>query len=94
VVRSDLFDDLNYATVLPITTDLRPGFSMRVDLQPDSENGLRSVSQVMVDWPQTLRYSDMGAAIGHLDAETMRAVTREMAVVLGIAGGTRRPRQF
>ena len=84
VVRSDLLAGLSYATVLPITTEIREGVSMRVDVEPGPENGLRETSQVMVDWPQTLSSSDMGQAIGYLDATTMRVITREMAVVLGI----------
>ena len=91
VVRSDLLSALSYATVLPITTDLRADISLRIDVEPNEENGLRAPSQVMVDWPQTIRFSDMGQAIGHLDMETMRSVTRQMAIVLGI--GTVRPRR-
>ena len=92
VVRSDLLAELSYATVLPITSELRPGISLRIDVVPTVENGLRSASQVMVDWPQTVRFSDMGAVIGELEAATMRLVTRQMAVVLGI-GGAGRPRR-
>lgn len=92
VVRSDLLAELSYATVLPITSELRPGISLRVDVTPTAANGLRAKTQVMVDWPQTVRFSDMGAAIGQLDAATMRLVTRQMAVVLGI-GGAGRPRR-
>jgi mRNA interferase MazF len=89
VVRSDLLSELSYATVLPITTDLRTGFSLRIDLAPTQENGLRAASQVMVDWPQTVRFSDMGQAIGRLDVATMGAITRQMAVVLGIGSSGR-----
>jgi mRNA interferase MazF len=90
VVRSDLLAELSYATVLPLTTELRDGISMRIDIEPSQENGLRAPSQVMVDWPQTVRLADMGDAIGRLDLATMRAITRQMAVVLGI--GTSRLR--
>jgi mRNA interferase MazF len=90
VVRSDLLSELSYATVLPITTDLRPGISMRIDVPPVAETGLRAPSQVMTDWPQTVRFSDMGQAIGHLDRATMQAITRQMAVVLGIGTGRAR----
>jgi hypothetical protein len=38
----------------------------------------------MVDWPQTVRGKTMGAAIGQLDDATMRVVTEQLAVVLGI----------
>jgi mRNA interferase MazF len=92
VVRADLLSELSYATVLPITTDVRAGFSLRIDLAPTEENGLRAASQVMVDWPQTVRFSDIGQAIGCLDMATMQAITRQMAVVLGI-GSSGRPRR-
>jgi mRNA interferase MazF len=92
VVRSDLLAELSYATVLPITSELRPGISLRIDVAPTAENGLRSASQVMVDWPQTVRFSEMGTAVGQLDVATMRLITRQMAVVLGI-GGAGRPRR-
>jgi len=90
VVRSDLLSELSYVTVLPITTELRAGISMRIDVAPNPENGLRAASQVMVDWAQTVRLSDMGVAIGQLNAATMRVITRQMAVVLGIGAGRRR----
>jgi mRNA interferase MazF len=93
VVRSDLLSELSYATVLPITTELRTEASLRIDVEPIPESGLRAASQVMVDWPQTVRLSAMGRAIGRLDAATMRAITRQMAVVLAIgASGPRRSR--
>ena len=92
VVRSNLLAALSDATVLPITTDLRANVSLRIDLAPSAESGLRAPSQVMVDWPQTVRFSDMGAAIGSLDAATMRAITRQMAVVLGIGSEASRSR--
>ena len=83
VVRSDLLAELSYATVLPITTELRADISMRIEVVPSMENGLRELSQVMVDWRQTVLASDMGEAIGHLDAATMRDITRQMAVTVG-----------
>ena len=90
VVRSDLLAELPYATVLPITTDLRSEISLRIELRPTSENGLRAPSQVMIDWPQTVRFSDMGQVVGRLDVATMQAITRQMAVVLGILSGSER----
>jgi mRNA interferase MazF len=93
VVRSDLLAELSYATVLPITTDLRAGFSLRIDLAPNQGNGLRAASQVMVDWPQTVRFSDMGEVIGRLNRATMQAITRQMAVVLGIGASAGRSRR-
>jgi mRNA interferase MazF len=90
VVRSDLLAELPYATVLPITTDLRQDASLRIDVGPGPLNGLLAASQVMADWPQTVRFSDMGGVIGRLDVPTMQVITRQMAVVLGIGYGAPR----
>jgi mRNA interferase MazF len=84
VVRSDLLSELAYATVLPITTEMRVGVSLRIDLAPSPENGLRVVSQVMTDWPRTLRFTDISDVVGRIDSATMRIITQQMAVVLGI----------
>ena len=70
VVRSELLSERSYATVLPITLDLREGTSLRVDLQPSGGSGLVAASSVMTDWPQT-----------------MRRITQQLAVVLGLADG-------
>jgi mRNA interferase MazF len=80
VVRSDLLSELSYATVLP--TPQRADVSMRIDLAPSQENGLRAASQVMVDWPQTIRFADMGQAIGtamisYVSASTARCSLRQ-----------------
>ena len=93
VVRSDLLSELSYATVLPVTTELRAGASMRIDVHPNPENGLRTPSQVMVDWPQTVRLAAMGQTIGRLDVAIMRTITRQMAVALGIGSSAGRPRR-
>jgi hypothetical protein len=78
---------------LAIITDSRGHASLRIDLAPSAENGLRAPSQVIVDWPQTVRFSDMGAAIGSLDAAAMRAIMRQMVVVLRIGSETSRSRR-
>jgi hypothetical protein len=49
-------------------------------------------AHVIGSWAQTVRFSDMGKVIGRLDAQTMRAITQQMAVVLGFGGSTGRRR--
>ncbi len=92
VLRADLLSQISYARVLPITTELRPGISLRIDIAPTPENGLRAASQVMVDWPQTVRASEMCQVIGFLALAAMRVITRQLAVVLGIGVGAGKPR--
>jgi mRNA interferase MazF len=87
VVRANLLAGLPYATILPLTTELRPEVDFRITVEPTEANGLRETSQVMVDWAQTVRAKTMGAVIGRLDDATMRMVTEQLAIVLGIGGG-------
>ena len=61
IIRSDLLAELPYATILPLTTEARPDVDFRITVQPSEENGLRETSQIMVDWPQTVRSTNMGA---------------------------------
>lgn len=84
VVRSDLLAPLSYATILPLTTDLRSEMDFRIDVPPSEANGLREPSQVMVDWPQTLRAETMRERIGQMEPDIMRRIGMQLAVVLGI----------
>lgn len=84
VVRADILAELSYATILPLTTELRSEIDFRITGEPTEQNGLREVSQIMADWPQTVRAKAMGTVVGRLDDATMRVVTEQLAIVLGI----------
>jgi mRNA interferase MazF len=58
---------------------------IRPTLRPTSENGLRKASQVMIDKAMTVRRDKLGPNFGRLDYDTMLAITRSLAVFLGIA---------
>ena len=85
VVRSNRFADLAGVTVLPITGTLLEAPLLRVEVEPSAGNGLAKRSQVMVDKPQTPPRGKVGAVIGRLDAGTMLAVDRALALFLGLA---------
>jgi mRNA interferase MazF len=89
VVRADILAELSYATILPLTTELRQEVDFRITVEPTEQNGLRETSQIMVDWPQTVRAKTMGAVIGRLDDATMRVATEQLAIVLGIGSSER-----
>ena len=67
-----------------MTTELRQDVDLRITVQPAEQNGLRETSQIMVDWPQSVRAKTMGAVIGQLDDATMRVSTEQLAIVLGV----------
>jgi mRNA interferase MazF len=85
IVQSDLFDTLASVTVLPVTSELRAAPLLRISIEPNSDNGLRKKSQVMVDKAQTVPRQKIGTTIGRLHEDTLVAVDRALAVFFGIA---------
>ena len=71
-------------TVLPITSELREAPLYRITIAPTAANGLRKVSQIMVDKTVTVRRDKIGDVFGQLDDDSMLAVTRAMALFLGL----------
>jgi len=86
IVQSDYFSGHPSVTVLPITSELRQTPLFRIDIEPESGNGLRKHSQIMVDKIQTVPAEKIGKAIGILDEATMIEVNRALALWLGFAG--------
>ncbi len=84
VVQSDLFDEHTSVTILPVTSDLRAAPLFRVPLKPSETNGLQKPSEVMVDKAQTVPREKIGETFGHVSAEDMLAVSRSLAVFLGV----------
>jgi len=86
VVQSDLFNaDHATVSVLPITSAIIGAPVFRITLEPSVANGLRKVSQIMVDKIISMKREKIGAAFGRLDDETLLRVNRAMAVWLGVA---------
>lgn len=85
IIQSDLFDEHPSVTILPITRELRATPLFRIDIGPTRANGLRKRSQIMVDKAQTIPRGKLGNAFGRLEDDQMLAVTRALALFLGIA---------
>jgi mRNA interferase MazF len=85
IIQSDLFDSHPSLTVLPITSELRDTPLFRILIEPDSENGLREFSQIMVDKTHTIPRDKAGEIFGKLGDELMLKVTRSLAVFLGFS---------
>ncbi len=86
LVQSDLFNEHPSASVLPVTGELRELPLLRVTVEPDRQNGLKKISQVMVDKVQTVSRHHLGAVIGHLNPDTLLAVERRLVLFLGLGG--------
>jgi mRNA interferase MazF len=86
VVQSDLFNaDHATVSVLPITSAIIGTPVFRITLEPSAANGLRKVSQIMVDKIVSMKREKIGEAFGRLDDETLLRVNRALAVWLGVA---------
>jgi mRNA interferase MazF len=87
VVQADLFNETHASvTVAPVTSTLVNAPLFRLALEPSARNGLRALSQVMVDKLTTVRRERIGAAIRELEPDSMTRVNRALALWLGIAG--------
>ena len=84
--QSDLFNEAHPTlTVLPLTSEIRSTPQFRITIEPSSTNGLRLVSQIMVDKPMTFRRDKIRSPFGRMDDETMLRVGRALAVWVGLA---------
>ena len=85
VVQSDAFDAHATVTVLLVSSLLVETPLFRVTVHPNAKNGLRNVSQVMVDKTMTIKRDKLGKVFGSANDELMLEVSRSLAVFLGIA---------
>lgn len=84
VIQSDLLEELDSVVLCPITSDVK-SLMFRVTIEPNPGNGLRALSQIMVDKLATLSRAKVGDVFGRLDDERMRAVDRALLLVIGLA---------
>lgn len=84
VIQSDRFDETGTVTVALVSSTLIEAPLIRVSVEPNLDNGLRKTSQIMIDKLMSARRDKLGSTIGRLDDETMLAVTRSLAVFLGL----------
>lgn len=84
VVQSDLFDVHPSVTILPVTSELRQLPLFRVAVHPSQANGLHRPSEIMIDKAQTVSRERVGDVFGRLPEEEMLAVSRALAVFLGV----------
>lgn len=84
IIQSDLFAEHPSVTILPITSELRNTPLFRVAVSVSEHNRLSVTSEVMVDKVQTVPRDKIGEVFGHLAEEDMLAVSRALAVFMGV----------
>ena len=86
VVQSDLFNDAHASiTLVPVSSTIVDTPLFRVTVEPSRLNGLRLVSQIMIDKVTTVRRQRLGEPIGRLEDDVMLRVSRALALWFGIA---------
>jgi mRNA interferase MazF len=86
VIQDDRFDATDSITICAFTTDRTEAPLFRLEIQPDSHNGLHDASNLMVDKITTVRRSKIGERVGRLSNEDMVRLDRAIVVFLGLAG--------
>ena len=86
VIQSDRLDETDSVLVCLLTTTLRSAPLYRLAVPAGAETGLRDASQIMVDKIVAVRRERCGAPIGRVADETMLALGRQIAFVVGLAG--------
>lgn len=84
IIQSDLFHAHPSVTILPVTGEWRETPLFRIRLEPTPANGLQKVSQAMVDKAQSVPRERIGNVFGHVGEEDMLAISRSLAVFLGV----------
>jgi mRNA interferase MazF len=84
VIQADAFVGLNSITVLPITSTLVDAPLLRITLEPNDENRLQQLSQVMIDKVLTVKTEKIGPKIGRVSADLLVEIERSLAVFLGV----------
>lgn len=85
VIQSDLFNPTHASiTVCPITSHIIDAPLFRLKIPPTNENGLKQVSQIMVDKMTTLPKEKIRQKIGDISSELQLELTKAIKIWLDI----------
>ncbi|NGO50656.1 type II toxin-antitoxin system PemK/MazF family toxin [Allomesorhizobium camelthorni] len=85
VIQNDRLEDwVESLTVCFLTTDLTTGRNLRVDVEPNSGNGLHGKSQVQIEKIMTFPKDKARGPVGRLSSDQMRAVDRGLLLLLDL----------
>ena len=86
IIQSDLFNETHASiTVVPVTSTIADAPLFRITVEPSRGNGLRSLSQLMIDKVTTVSRTRITQSIGRLEDDLMVRVSRALALWVGIA---------
>lgn len=85
VIQSDTLDAADSVLVALLTSTMADVPLYRLTLEPTAGNGLKAVSQVMVDKVLAYPRAKCGPVIGRLSHEDMLALNNVLLVMIGLA---------
>jgi mRNA interferase MazF len=85
VLQSDAFLNSYSVVLIPLTSDVLDAPGLRVTITPTRDNGLRLVSQAMLDRLGSARRDVVGQVIGRIDPPTLQKVEDAVSLLLGLA---------
>jgi mRNA interferase MazF len=85
IVQSDKFDATLSIAICPLTGAFVEAAPARFTIVPSEGNGLKTISQAMVDKVSTIPKSKVGRRIGALDSHDVALLNQTMALFLGLA---------
>jgi mRNA interferase MazF len=86
IVQDDSFDATESITVCAFTTGETDAPLVRLLVEPNEHNGLRTACRLMVDKVTTVPKSKLGSQVGRLDDEDILRLNRAILVFFGLAG--------
>jgi mRNA interferase MazF len=85
ILQDDAFDATASITICPFTTRPVEAPLMRLPIAPSDLNGVRSLSNVMIDKLTTVSKTKLERRVGRLSAEDLVRINRAVIVFLGLA---------
>jgi mRNA interferase MazF len=82
IVQSNRVTEYDSTVACPVTSFENPSSIARVEVQPDTSNGLRKRSFILVDKIYSFEKSDMLECIGNLDEERINEVKEKLRYLL------------
>lgn len=85
VIQSNFLNAADSVLVVLLTSTIADAPLYRLTVEPTAENGLKVVSQVMVDKVMAYQRAKCGPVIGHLSGADMLALSNMLSVMIGLA---------
>lgn len=85
VIQSDVLNAADSVLVVLLTGTIADAPLYRLTIEPTASNGLKLVSQVMIDKVLAYPRAKCGLVIGHLSGADMLALNNMLSVMIGLA---------